>query len=392
MKSKKRLIIIHPFRLLENDFKRLELDYLKENYELEIHDVLKINLNRKIQKYYKEPKIKNTIIFKNIVSWKNYMKDLLKLKKGNIFVMYVAIHYNFFFFETLRFCKKNNIKTIRFKTNPLPLIKIEINPFLLIFEKTLNFLLKPSFFFKMTIPTFFYTKLINFFSLETDYIFASGEAKYNELKNIENTRTKVIAFNSWAYSYFVRKKEKFLNEKKYAVFIDDGSPGNFNDFSIYSKSPETIKTYYPLLNEFFTRLEKIFKVEIIIASHPKSYNDQKFFNNRKIVSFKTSELVESSEFVITKYSSGLSFAVLSKKPILFFYTNEHSKFRRWLKMTKKIANLLGTKAFNISDDYSENFLKSLMKVDNDAYSKSISNDMLLIREKQNYKIIKENIK
>ena len=73
MKSKKRLIIIHPFRLLENDERRLELDYLSEHYELEIHDVLKINLKGKIQKYYKEPKNKNTIIFENINSWKKHM-------------------------------------------------------------------------------------------------------------------------------------------------------------------------------------------------------------------------------------------------------------------------------------------------------------------------------
>ena len=54
MKSKKRLIIIHPFRLPENDFKRLELDCLEKHYELEIHDVLKINLKGKIQKYYSD--------------------------------------------------------------------------------------------------------------------------------------------------------------------------------------------------------------------------------------------------------------------------------------------------------------------------------------------------
>ena len=51
----------------------------------------------------------------------------------------------------------------------------------------------------------------------------------------------------------------------------------------------------------------------------------------KIISFKTSELVDNSEFVITKYSSGLSYAVLSKKPILFFYTNEHKNFEDGLR-------------------------------------------------------------
>ena len=162
MKSKKRLIIIHPFRLPENDFKRLELDCLEKHYELEIHDVLKINLKGKIQKYYKEPKIKNTIIFENSDSWKRYMKDLKKEKKENIFVMYVAIHYNFFFFETLRFCKKNDIKTIRFKTNPLPSTKKNnINPILLLFEKVI----KTFFFFKNDITDFFLYKNYKFFLL-----------------------------------------------------------------------------------------------------------------------------------------------------------------------------------------------------------------------------------
>ncbi len=392
MKSKKRLIIIHPFRLLDNDVKRLELDYLKEYYELEIHDVLKINLKGKILKYYKETNFEKTIIFEDSISWERYMKKLIVEQKQEIFVMYAAIHYSYFFLETLRFCKRNNIKTIRFKTNPLPSIKkVDIHPLLLIPEKILNFILKPSFFFKMTIPSFFFTKIIDLFSLETNFIFAGGKIKYNELKKKENKRTKVISFNSWDYSYFIRKKEKFQNEKKYAVFIDDGSPGNFNDFSIYSKSPETIEKYYPLLNKFFIKLEKLFKVEIIIASHPKSYNDQKYFEGRKILSHKTSELVEKSEFVITKYSSGLSFAVLSKKPILFFYTNEHRKFRRWLKMTKDIANLLGTKAFNIDDEYTDNFLQSLMKVNAQAYDKSILDDMVMIKNKQNYQIIQENI-
>ena len=60
-------------------------------------------------------------------------------------------------------------------------------------------------------------------------------------------------------------------------------------------------------------------------------------------------------------------------------------------MTIDIANQLGTKAFNIENECSEEFLKSLMNVNSEAYNKSIMSDMASIKEKSNYKIIQENI-
>ena len=43
-------------------------------------------------------------------------------------------------------------------------------------------------------------------------------------KKEENLRTKIIPFNSWDYSYFIRDKKKNFQCIKNTVFIDDGSP------------------------------------------------------------------------------------------------------------------------------------------------------------------------
>ena len=61
----------------------------------------------------------------------------------------------------------------------------------------------------MTIPTFFYTKIINFFSLETNYIFVGGKIKYEEYKKEENLRTKIIPFNSWITLILLEIKKNF---------------------------------------------------------------------------------------------------------------------------------------------------------------------------------------
>ena len=64
----------------------------------------------------------------------------------------------------------------------------------------------------------------------------------------KNLRTKIIPLILGITLILLEIKKNFSMIKN-TVFIDDGSPGNFNDFSIYSKSPDD-KKYYPLLNEF----------------------------------------------------------------------------------------------------------------------------------------------
>ena len=45
--KKRKLIIIHPLGLNENDEKKCELDLLSKHFDLEIHDITKTNVSKK---------------------------------------------------------------------------------------------------------------------------------------------------------------------------------------------------------------------------------------------------------------------------------------------------------------------------------------------------------
>ena len=44
--KKRKLIIIHPFGLKEHDEKKFEFDFLSKHFDLEIHDVTKLNVSK----------------------------------------------------------------------------------------------------------------------------------------------------------------------------------------------------------------------------------------------------------------------------------------------------------------------------------------------------------
>ena len=87
---------------------------------------------------------------------------------------------------------------------------------------------------------------------------------------------------------------------------------------------ETISHTYPSLRSFFKYLEKISKKEVIIAPHPKTKirNKSSLFGYRKVISNKTQELIKNADYVLTRNSTAITFALVYKKPIILIYTDE----------------------------------------------------------------------
>ena len=393
--KKRKLILIHPLGLKENDEKKFELDLLSKYFDLEIHDITKINVSKSSNFWKSYKPFKNAIIFENRKSWKKYMLNLILENKTNNkpIIIHLAMLYNYFLLDAALMCKKHNITTMRFKSYTLPMLsRIKKNIFINIFEKIIKFVYEPKFFLTVSLPSIVFSEIIKKLSIDTSILYVSGKKKYDLYKKKILINTKIVHFNSWDYSLVLRDPKYLENKKKYAVFLCDGSPGNATEFDVFNfKPPETEKIYYPLVNNFFEKLEKIFDLEIIIASHPKSYRDDELFNNRKIVKNNTENLVKNSEFLITKYSSAYSFGVLYEKPILFFYTNELYKFKKWSELADTMAEMLGTKPININNQYSDNYIKSLLKVDKDLYKKCINDYIVSVENKCNYQIIKDTI-
>ena len=56
-----------------------------------------------------------------------------------------------------------------------------------------------------------------------------------------------------------------------------------------------------------------------------------------------------------------------------------------------MAATLGTKTININNKYSENYIKSMLKVDKDLYKKCVNDYLVSVENKSNYQIIRDTI-
>ena len=109
------------------------------------------------------------------------------------------------------------------------------------------------------------------------------------------------------------------------------------------------ESYSHSLNRFFTKLENIYSIKVVIASHPKAKYDANRFDGRDIHRMITAELVKDADFVITHTSTAISYAVLNLTPILFVYTEEMLNIYKdsIIKEINNLANFFKIKSLNI---------------------------------------------
>lgn len=163
-----------------------------------------------------------------------------------------------------------------------------------------------------------------------DLIFISGSEGYNTLGfgnyyDMENA--KIINVNYFDYDKYLTPINQLpLVDKEYCVFLDEYLPYH-PDFEMLGIKNVSADIYYSQLNNFFDFIENKFNIYVIIAAHPKAlrYKSENPFNGRVIFFNLTCELVRDAAFVMTHYSSSISYPVLFKKPILFLTSQAQKK-------------------------------------------------------------------
>lgn len=168
-----------------------------------------------------------------------------------------------------------------------------------------------------------------------DLIFRAGSEGYKTIGfgyNLELKKSKFIDINYFDYDKYLTSinGEQIIRESN-CIFLDEYLPYH-PDFAMLGIKTVNADTYYSQLNNFFDFIENKFNVVVVIAAHPKAlkYKSVNPFDGRSIIFDKTCELVRDAAFVMTHYSSSISFPILFKKPILFLtsyeqkITNPHS--------------------------------------------------------------------
>lgn len=188
----------------------------------------------------------------------------------------------------------------------------------------------------------------------------------------ERNRIRLVYGHSHDYSNYLQHKVKSssfaLPHKKIAVLLDDGMPMFGTDYiHLGRKVYTTIDVWYPALTLFFDRIEVETGVQIEIAGHYKSTHQaiEPCFGNRSVHYGKTMELVRNSEFVITQYSTAISYAVMFRKPVIFIYSNQLKEDNMAMRYIRGMAAMLGKEPVNIDELPID--IRGLLKVNEERY-------------------------
>ena len=189
---------------------------------------------------------------------------------------------------------------------------------------------------------------------------------------LKGNRIRFVFAHSNDYSNNLLHKPKSpslaIPQKRMAVLLDGGGPMYGSDFlHMRRKVYFTTDVWYPSLVRFFDWIEDQTGVQVKIAGHYKSTHVAiaPCFGNRPVHYGKTRELVRNSDFVITRASTAISYAVMFKKPVIFIYSNQLKDDYLAMSTIRGTAAMLGNEPINI--DAPPIDIEGLLEIDEKRY-------------------------
>lgn len=152
-----------------------------------------------------------------------------------------------------------------------------------------------------------------------DLVFAAGRSAAAVHPNAKRT----VRINLCDYDLFqeIAKNAKRAVDGRYCVFLDNAQAHN-PDIGVEGMPYIDKARYFASLNRFFKLTEERFGLPVVIAAHPKSDYPPDLFEGRRILKDLTPQLVRDADLVLCHHSTAIGYAVLARKPLLFFYTGE----------------------------------------------------------------------
>lgn len=173
-------------------------------------------------------------------------------------------------------------------------------------------------------------------------ILAGGEQCLKYHSYPVNKSTEILWAHTLDYDLYLRERDNSFTERQIAVFLDEYLPFHPDFIKIGIQPPIAAEKYYPLLNDFFSLLERRLELKIVIAAHPRSHYDElpDYFGGRECTKGKTIELVRESRLVLAHCSTALNFANLFHKPVIFLTSSDLDK-SRYGAFIRTMANWFG---------------------------------------------------
>ena len=138
-------------------------------------------------------------------------------------------------------------------------------------------------------------------------------------------------------------------ERKYILFVDTYW-GCHPDFKYYYKldmfqlNPQK---YQESLNCYFSYLEEIYKMPVVIALHPKADYPAGAWGGRMMLKYQTKDLITFADMVILQLCNTMSWVVLADKPVALVTNDEYNKTPRSRLRFNMLNRTFGLHAYNI---------------------------------------------
>lgn len=162
-----------------------------------------------------------------------------------------------------------------------------------------------------TVLTVLFPPKYNFLATKICYLNLFGKC-FIKFKN--NILIHTLDYDIYLDSLTVKGNE----EEDYILYIDDGG-GEHRDYELLgATNPYTDRRKFEQeRNDFLDMLEEKYKMNVVIAAHPRVKYKENPFKGRKIVENQTGYLIQHSKLVILPMSLSLDLVVLYKKPFIF---------------------------------------------------------------------------
>lgn len=180
-----------------------------------------------------------------------------------------------------------------------------------------------------------------------DIVFLGGQKGWQGIGVINESdiaKSEIIKINSNDYDNALSLKGSLpIINKDYILFLDEYLPLH-PDTLLFKIKNVPADQYYPQLNEYFDLVEKQFGMPIVVAAHPKAvrYKSEDFFNGRKVIFDKTSELTEHAHFVLVHDSTSINYPIAFGKKLHFITSsNIYNYINRVHRNVVNFASFLG---------------------------------------------------
>jgi hypothetical protein len=393
--KKRKILIVYPYVFRDFDYFRYEIKNLEKAFgaEVIVHELIKIIHPKFIHAYKNFCKSKKIYRFESYFLWRKEFKRLAESNPDLLIIKDIQSSNIFSFLINLEI-KKAQRKVLEYSGSQGHPADPELSIKIIKFSSLLN-IKKIIFFLNGKI----FNILGNLLKIHPNFCLKAGSKGFRNIYKRQGV--KIINANTFDYSNYITYKKKFQNKdkKKIAIFLDSPVPLYDGDNLLTSVNKEnllTIKNWYQSLNIFFENIEKLLDIEVKICLHPKvdfpeaRYKYKNIFEGREILKKRPLYYLNNAELIISRHSTGFSYAVISKIPSIIITSNEIIKQNKFINSQIFLARELGTNIFNIDDNFNLKKITQFMKINKKKYCEYKKKYLTSLNNlKPNYKIIGE---